>query len=453
MSWARDRAPHPLFGRRRVRSRRRSSSNSRPPAGFEQRLETRNANSGFRSAAEQKNGIRLDDEVRFIRMDREAAVAGRGNAFGPCARAHGGLYRSEPPGRHRTGAGHRAGDQALWRRASIPRGSCWSSSIRPSAAVARAPSQGHGSGGDAYSLKRLLGGLMQNQAAGVVPACRCSASRCGCGCASCSRSLRFDVAGRALLQFTHNAVPPIPKRLERVSAEPSERVWMNIRRRGCGSIGETDDDIRRRRAYGIVGIRPPSIRRPSSSAMAVPKFWSFRSLRASRTTCGSPAREQGTALADADVTRISLVDYPLPIHDADTAEIRAAAQRGQAQAADVRAPGVFIASRIQRLADAAHQNTIDWISAVRERAGLGWPPTRIASLPWAALRPAAPAPPFIAGVAPGAGVGCPRWCLRAGDVCRIRARLRRHGRTDGCARGQPAQGGGASQSIPPGCLA
>jgi len=82
--------------------------------------------------------------------------------------------------------------------------------------------------GDAYSLKRLLGGLMRNQAAGVVS-----------GLPLFTKPLRmrlrllfeaFDLMspGAPFIQFTYNAVPPIPKRLERVSAEPSERVWMNI---------------------------------------------------------------------------------------------------------------------------------------------------------------------------------------------------------------------------------
>ena len=30
------------------------------------------------------------------------------------------------------------------------------------------------------------------------------------------------------VQFTYNAVPPIPKRLDRVTAEASERIWLNI---------------------------------------------------------------------------------------------------------------------------------------------------------------------------------------------------------------------------------
>ena len=35
-------------------------------------------------------------------------------------------------------------------------------------------------------------------------------------------------AGAPFVQFTYHAVAPIPKRLDRVRAEASERIWMNI---------------------------------------------------------------------------------------------------------------------------------------------------------------------------------------------------------------------------------
>ncbi len=60
-------------------------------------------------------------------------------------------------------------------------------------------------------------------------------------------------------------------------------------------------------------------------------------------------------LADADVTRISLVDYPLPLYDADLADkVGTAGQRGQAQAAAVGASRrVHRQPGIQRLDHAA----------------------------------------------------------------------------------------------------
>lgn len=73
-------------------------------------------------------------------------------------------------------------------------------------------------------------------------------------------------------------------------------------------------------------------------------------------------------LADADVTRISLVDYPLPIYDADLAEqsgppdnaVKLKRLLGAHQ-------GVFIASPEYNASIAPLvKNTIDWISVVRE---------------------------------------------------------------------------------------
>jgi NAD(P)H-dependent FMN reductase len=74
-------------------------------------------------------------------------------------------------------------------------------------------------------------------------------------------------------------------------------------------------------------------------------------------------------LADADVTRISLLDYPLPIYDADTAETAGpppnAVKLKQLMSVH---QGVFIASpEYNASITPLIKNTIDWISAVRER--------------------------------------------------------------------------------------
>jgi len=74
-------------------------------------------------------------------------------------------------------------------------------------------------------------------------------------------------------------------------------------------------------------------------------------------------------LADADVTRISLVDYPLPIYDADLAEKSGpplnALKLKQMMSAH---QGVFIASpEYNASITPLIKNTIDWISIVRER--------------------------------------------------------------------------------------
>jgi NAD(P)H-dependent FMN reductase len=109
--------------------------------------------------------------------------------------------------------------------------------------------------------------------------------------------------------------------------------------------------------------------------MAVPRILVIPgSLRAKsyNVRLAAHASKQLT-LADADVTRISLVDYPLPIYDADTAEEsgppRNAFKLKQLMSAH---QGIFIASpEYNASLTPLIKNTIDWISVVRER---GEPP-------------------------------------------------------------------------------
>jgi NAD(P)H-dependent FMN reductase len=74
-------------------------------------------------------------------------------------------------------------------------------------------------------------------------------------------------------------------------------------------------------------------------------------------------------LADADVTRISLVDYPLPIYDADEAEESGPPDNAVKLKRLMSAhQGVFIASpECNASITPLLKNTLDWIAAVRER--------------------------------------------------------------------------------------
>jgi NAD(P)H-dependent FMN reductase len=82
------------------------------------------------------------------------------------------------------------------------------------------------------------------------------------------------------------------------------------------------------------------------------------------------------ALAGADVTRISLEDYPLPIYDGDTEfESGVPANARSLKAMMASHQGVFIASPEYNASIAPLlKNTIDWISRVRER---GEPPLAV----------------------------------------------------------------------------
>ncbi len=74
-------------------------------------------------------------------------------------------------------------------------------------------------------------------------------------------------------------------------------------------------------------------------------------------------------LADADVTGISLADYPLPIYDADLAEKSGAPDNALRLKRLIAAhQGVLIASpEYNASVTPLIKNTIDWISVVRER--------------------------------------------------------------------------------------
>ena len=78
-------------------------------------------------------------------------------------------------------------------------------------------------------------------------------------------------------------------------------------------------------------------------------------------------------LIDADVTHISLVDYPLPIYDADVDDrVRSAGKCAEAQAHVMAHHGIFIASpEYNASITPLLKNSLDWVSRVRER---GEPP-------------------------------------------------------------------------------
>jgi NAD(P)H-dependent FMN reductase len=82
------------------------------------------------------------------------------------------------------------------------------------------------------------------------------------------------------------------------------------------------------------------------------------------------------AVVGADVTRISLEDYPLPIYDGDT-ESKSGAPSNARSLKDMMGAhqGVFIASpEYNASITPLLKNTIDWISRVRER---GEPPLAV----------------------------------------------------------------------------
>jgi phosphatidylethanolamine/phosphatidyl-N-methylethanolamine N-methyltransferase len=181
---------------------------------------------------EQKNGIRIDDEVRFIRSWIEkplttGAVTPSGKALARTMAAY--VDPARPGPIIELGPGTGPVTEALVAQGVDPSrlvlvefDPIFCRLLRgryPQATVVQ---------GDAYSLKRLLAGLMQQPAAAVVSGLPLFTKPLRMRLRLLSEAFGLMSAGAPFVQFTYNAVPPIPKRLERVRAEASERIWMNI---------------------------------------------------------------------------------------------------------------------------------------------------------------------------------------------------------------------------------
>ena len=82
--------------------------------------------------------------------------------------------------------------------------------------------------GDAYGLKRLLAGMLQEPAAAVVSGLPLFTKPLKMRLRLLFEAFGLMAPGAPFIQFTYNAVPPMPARLDRVRAQASERVWMNI---------------------------------------------------------------------------------------------------------------------------------------------------------------------------------------------------------------------------------
>jgi phosphatidylethanolamine/phosphatidyl-N-methylethanolamine N-methyltransferase len=181
---------------------------------------------------ELKNGIRLDDEVRFIRSWLEkplaiGAVTPSGRALARTMAAY--IDPGVPGPIIELGPGTGPVTEALVSQGIDPARLvlvefdptfCRLLRARyPTATVVQ---------GDAYGLKRLLASLLQQPAAAVVSGLPLFTKPLRMRLRLLFEAFGLMSPGAPFVQFTYNAVPPIPTRLDRVRAEASERVWMNI---------------------------------------------------------------------------------------------------------------------------------------------------------------------------------------------------------------------------------
>jgi phosphatidylethanolamine/phosphatidyl-N-methylethanolamine N-methyltransferase len=181
---------------------------------------------------EAKNGIRLDDEVRFIRswIEKPLAIG----AVTPSSRA---LARTmaayvDPAVKGpiiELGPGTGPVTQALVAQGIDPARLllvefnptfCKLLQARyPAAKVVQ---------GDAYGLRRTLGNLLTEPAAAVVSGLPLFTKPLRTRLRLVHEAFSMMLPGAPFVQFTYATIPPIPKALDRVRAEASERIWMNI---------------------------------------------------------------------------------------------------------------------------------------------------------------------------------------------------------------------------------
>ena len=181
---------------------------------------------------EQKRGIRLDDEVRFIRswMERPLSIGAVTPSGKMLART---MARYVDPNSDgpvvELGPGTGPVTEALVEAGVAPSrlvlvefnpSFCRILRSRyPDATLVQ---------GDAYSIRRLLETLLIEPAAAVVS-----------GLPLVTKPIRerwrlirdaFDlmVPGAPFVQFTYSVASPLPKRLGGFTAEASERIWMNL---------------------------------------------------------------------------------------------------------------------------------------------------------------------------------------------------------------------------------
>jgi phosphatidylethanolamine/phosphatidyl-N-methylethanolamine N-methyltransferase len=181
---------------------------------------------------EQKNGIRLDDEVRFIRswLERPLSTGAVTPSGRVLART---MARYVNPGMAgpvvELGPGTGPVTEALIAKGIAPErlvlvefNPTFCQLLRtrfPAATVVQ---------GDAYGMRRLLAGLLQQPAAAIVSGLPLVTKPVRMRLRLLRDALELLRPGAPFVQFTYAVVPPIPNRLAGVRTEASERIWKNM---------------------------------------------------------------------------------------------------------------------------------------------------------------------------------------------------------------------------------
>src|ERR1700683_1252632 len=181
---------------------------------------------------ELKRGIRLDDEVRFIRswIERPLSIGAVTPSGKILARVMAGYVDPNSTGPVvELGPGTGPVTEALVRAGVAPArlvlvefnpSFCRLLQKRyPEATLVQ---------GDAYSMRRLLETLLIQPAAAVVSGLPLVTKPIGQRWRLIRDAFDLMVPGAPFVQFTYSVASPLPKRLGGFTAEASKRIWMNI---------------------------------------------------------------------------------------------------------------------------------------------------------------------------------------------------------------------------------
>src|SRR6202044_2170937 len=181
---------------------------------------------------EKKRGIRLDDEVRFIRswIERPLTVGAVTPSGKILARTMARYVDPDCSGPVvELGPGTGPVTEALVRAGVAPSrlvlvefnpSFCRILQARyPEATLVQ---------GDAYSLRRLLETLLIQPAAAVVSGLPLVTKPIGMRLRVLRDAFALILPGAPFVQFTYSVASPLPRRFGGFSVEASERVWMNI---------------------------------------------------------------------------------------------------------------------------------------------------------------------------------------------------------------------------------
>ena len=181
---------------------------------------------------ELKNGIRLDDEVRFIRswIEKPLSIGAISPSGKVLARTMAGYVDPSIPGPViELGPGTGPVTEALVEQGVDPSRLvlvefnpefCRLLRTRyPDATVIR---------GDAYALHRVFGRVLSQPAAAIVSGLPLVTKPLKTRVRLIREAFRLMQPGAPFVQFTYAVMPPIPKALAGVTTEASERIWMNV---------------------------------------------------------------------------------------------------------------------------------------------------------------------------------------------------------------------------------